>query len=148
MQSPPNLPTVIRCLYSMQQSGGFPFFCWTFICMFVFKLFVQLSLLLSFLSLHLTVPLQIWAADGKIHLINPLYCSQRALLIPGLLPLPSPGQAPSFHQALPCATHVLLRPQQRCPLSTSAGLRPSPRARGQHPNKPTAPAPLFLLPMS
>lgn len=38
--------------------------------MLIFKLLIQLSLQLTLLSLYLTVLLQIWAANGKIPLIN------------------------------------------------------------------------------
>lgn len=78
MQSPPSFLAVIRHLYPVQQSGEFRLCCWTSICMLIFKLLIQLSLQLTLLSLYLTVPLQIWAANGKIPLINLLFSSSFA----------------------------------------------------------------------
>lgn len=108
----------------------------------IFKRFISLPLQLTLLSLDFTVPLRIWAVSSKVHLANPLSSPQQD---PWAIPFPSPGQAPSSCQSLSCASHVLLTPQQKCPLSTSTGLRPSPRAHGQHPSKPAALASFFLL---
>lgn len=137
----PSLPGAIRHLYFMQQRGELDF-----------RLHLELRVVnlalpsINILSFYPSDPLQIWVAIARTHGMNAP--SLGALLIPGLLPSSSPGQAPSSCCLLPVppmlpshTSREVSAKQTHRPETLTQGIWPAP-------SKPAAPVPSSSPPLS